>query len=94
MPASDSDANEIIKRERARVSFLRALLDIHENGYARKPVNGNPLQLLRDEVWKKWHEEMHSSRPSQRRDYLDFGARQDEKAAAVTAILHKWATDC
>lgn len=82
-------------REKAHLNFLLAALEIEKYGYEGKPVEGNPLQVLRNRVWPEWHRAMHSQRPvSAKRNYLKFLAHKDEKTGAISGMIDEWATEC
>ena len=83
-----------VKQEEAQIKFLRALLEIYKFGYAEKTVAGNPLQVLRDEVWPKWHAAMHAPVPKERTgNYLDFLAERHRTDVAVSELFAQWAVD-
>jgi len=94
------------QRERAHLLFLKALLEIEKHGFADQPVEGNPIRLLREQVWPMWHEVMHRpvhpARVKQdpgpprttRRNFIDFLADRERETRDLTELLDRWATAC
>lgn len=100
-PALTTDA----QRERSRLLFLKALMEIEKSGFGGLSVDGNPIQLLREQVWPKWREVMHHPPRSgvkqyldpprnRRRNYIEFLAEQEQEATALDELFDRWANDC
>ena len=102
-PGSDIDELSFeLEREIARNKFLIALLEIERSGIKGSPVDGNPLQLLRQEIWPTWHDAMYPKhdatcpnlRGARRKPYPGVRGDIEKRNSGIAEGFDQWAEKC